>query len=766
MRRFLNIRPAGAGGQPRVRRVALVLLTLLAVASSLASPLTAQASLNDDLKNLPDDASPKEACHLLVKDGAIKASQETLCRKLIADGFEGAKKKSNDGSKTIAAAAICTIEALHQKIKNSEVADCSESVADTLSMDSGGFDPVGAVGGFIGGAVDAVGGAIGGAINDTILAGFKAIISLLFGGLQSAITVALVKWMTTIPNLSTGHVGGLERSVAVGAGGLLAATMTISIVRFWGSGLTGNGAWAGAEGVLRGAVAAVLIGTWPQIFGLALKASNALHAGILNGAVEAQLKDLFRDLDVIGLGGGLLVGGAVPMILAIIIAVVGMVMLLGLVAMKIVITALTIVLFCSMPLAFVLWPIPELAGVTRFCVSTLGAALAIPVVWCLVFGAFAAIGADTFSFSNTGKEEGILGTALNAAIIRPLVAIALLYLALVLPRRLLQVVPFFHSRPGAIRHIGTGMAVRAGFNAATPLGNMALGRAQAMGGPIGSLAGRFGGGGAGGAAAGAAAGAGGPREATAGSGRGEPTAKGNNYGQSGGPARAERGSQPPKAKPAGMEGKASGQTAGQAGGAQRSEHGPRGAGGQKSSGAKSGYAAMSDQQHAKAMEREPENFGGPRMMKPTQQRNDQIKERAGTMLADSGSGSAVSRQQVDGASSSLSSRPDLLEAARRASYDGKPDQAAGAFAEWSLTDNQHVSDQHRSAFSVLGSASPSQRKTALGEPGSPVRPSSGPGQAANGGSGGGRRVPPVEFKTAEPPPRRTPHAQPSSKGSG
>ena len=681
---------------------------------------------------------------------------------MIADGFEAAKKKSNDGSKTIAAAAICTIQALRQKIKNSEVADCSEKVAQALSMDSGGFDPVGTVGGIIGDAAGAVGGVIGGAINGTIVAGFKAIISLLFGGLQSAITVALVKWMTTIPNLSTGHVGGLERSVAVGAAGLLAATMTISIVRFWGSGLTGNGAWAGAEGVLRGAVAAVLIGTWPQIFGLALKASNALHAGILNGAVEAQLKDLFRDLDVIGLSGGLLVGGAVPMILAIIIAVVGMVMLLGLVAMKIVITALTIVLFCSMPLAFVLWPIPELAGVTRFCISTLGAALAIPIVWCLVFGAFAAIGADTFSFSNTGKDEGILGTALNAAIIRPLVAIALLYLALVLPRRLLQVVPFFHSRPGALRHIGTGMAVRAGFNAATPLGNMALGRAQAMGGAVGSLAGRFGGGGA----AAGGAGAGGPREATAAAGRGEPTARGNSHGQIGGPARAEHSSQRPKAKPLGMEGKASGQTAGQAGAAQRSEHGPHGGGGQKSSGDKSGYAAMSDQQHAKGMEREPDRFGGPRMMKPTQQRNDQIGERTGTMMADSGSGSAVSRQQVDGAASDLSSRPDLLEAARRATYDGKPEQAAGAFAEWSLTDNQHVSDQHRSAFSVLGSASPGQRKTALGEPGSPVRPSSGPGQAAGGGSGGGRRVPPVEFKTAEPPARRTPHPQPGSNGSG
>ena len=60
MRRFLNIRPAGAGGQPRVRRVALA-LALLAIVSSLASPLAAQASLNDDLQKLsPRTRVPKK----------------------------------------------------------------------------------------------------------------------------------------------------------------------------------------------------------------------------------------------------------------------------------------------------------------------------------------------------------------------------------------------------------------------------------------------------------------------------------------------------------------------------------------------------------------------------------------------------------------------------------------------------------------------------------------------------------------------------------
>jgi hypothetical protein len=745
-------------------------MALLAIALSLAAPV-AQASLNDDLKNLPGDASPKEACHVLIKDGAIKARQEGPCRKLVGKGFEAANKVSNNGTQTIASAAVCAIQALHQKIKQSEMAKCAQTVAETITGGGGGggFDPVGAVGGFLGGAVDTVTGAIGGAINDTIVAGFKAIIGLLFGGLQSAITVALIKWITTIPNLSGGHVGNLEASVAVGAGGLLAATMTISIVRFWGSGLTGDGAFAGAEGVMRGAIAAVMIGLWPNIFGLAIKLSNALQAGILGSAVQAQLKALFRDLDVIGLAGSVLTGGLIPMFLAIVIAVIGILMLLALVAMKIVITALTIVLFCAMPLAFVVWPIPEMAGITRFCLRSLCATIAIPVVWCLVFGSFAAIGADTFSFSNTGKEEGFMGTALDVAVVKPLVAIALLYLALVLPRRLLQVVPFFNGRPGAIRHIGTGMAVRAGFSYAPQAGKMALGRAQAVGG---AMAARFGGGGA--------AGAGSSGEVAAAGGRREGKASATTSGQAGGPKLREHSSQAAKggAKPdqngtGGRESKAGSTNSGKAGGPKVGEYSSQAKAGQSSQkGDTSGYGAMSDEQHAKAMERGDGPFGGPRTMNPSMDRLDAIAKRSQSMAADSSSGSAVSRGQVDAAVSDLKSRPDLLEAARKASFPRHHEETSGAFAEWSLSDNEHVSDRHRSAFSILGSATPSQRKGALGMPGSgngPGRPSSGPGQSAgdgSGGPGGGRRVPPLEFKSADPPVRRTPHPQPGSNGGG
>jgi hypothetical protein len=743
---FPNIRRAGAGHRPCARRLTATLAILLAFAVHLIAPPAVEAASGGGPgagsagnSFTPSAQSPQatQSSHRIQKQpcGVLLSAR-------LSGGSAGSGCQEPSDANSGNAVPVVDLNPAH-------------AAGDAL--------------GAAGDVVDTVTGAATDAVTGTILDGFKAIIGFLFGGLQSAITVALIKWIATVPNLSDGHVGDLEASIAVGAGGLLAATMTISIVRFWGSGLTGDGAWAGAEGVARAAVAATLIGLWPQIFDLAVRLSNALQHGILDEAVQAQLKALFRDLDVIGLGGGAAVGlasgvisgGLVPLFLAIVIAIVGMLMLLALVAMKIVITALTIVLFCAMPLALVLWPIPELSGLAKLCLRSLGVALAIPVIWCLVFGAFAAIGADTFSFHNTGKDEDIFGTALNVTIVRPLVAISLLYLALVLPRRLLQMAPMMGGgRAGFGRALATGATLRAGFHYGPQAGRMALDRASQMGGVAGRAAGRFGGGAT--AATGAAGRTSG--EPTAGGGAAkEGKASGQTSGRMSGPGRPEHGTNKAPEKP-GSEAKAAGTAGGQASG--RIGEGSSATSGPGKAGA-TGYAAMSDAQHAAQMERDSQ-FGGPRMSQPDPHRNEQIRQRAEGMLADSGAGSTVSRSQASAAANDLNGRSDLLESARRAAFKGTPEQAAGAFAEWSLTDNPHVSDQHRGAFQILGSASPSQRQNALGALGSGAapQPSKRPRQKGDGsnGNGDGGRVPGTESQSHEPPPRRTPHTQPGSNG--
>ena len=141
------------------------------------------------------------------------------------------------------------------------------------------------------------------------------------------------------------------------------------------------------------------------------------------------------------------------------------------------------------------------------------------------------------------------------------------------------------------------------------------------------------------------------------------------------------------------------------------------------------------------------------------------------------SGKAVSHAQVDGAISGLQSQPEFVQAARRASLHKDSELATGAFAEWSLSDNAAVTDTHRSAFSILGQASPAQRKSAFYsrlDGGGDGGGGGGNGGNANGGRGGsskspedsgGRRVPVRDQSTSPPPPPRVMPRQPGQNGS-
>ena len=738
-----KIRRAGVGRRPCARRLTATLAILLAFALHLIAPPAVEAASNGGVggsKGSSAASAPAQPSRFAQTPRPTRGSiQKQPCGVLLSAHLGGASPNRGcqepSGGSSEKAVPVVDLNPAH--------------VAE---------DAVGAAGD----VVDSVTGAAADAVTGTILDGFKAIIGFLFGGLQSAITVALIKWIATVPNLSDGHVGQLEANIAVGAAGLLAATMTISIVRFWGSGLTGDGAWAGAEGVARAAVAATLIGLWPQIFDLAVRLSNALQHGILDEAVQAQLKALFRDLDVIGLGGGAAVGlasgvisgGLVPLFLAIVIAIVGMLMLLALVAMKIVITALTIVLFCAMPLALVLWPIPELSGLVKICARSLGVALAIPVIWCLVFGAFAAIGADTFSFHNTGKDEDFFGTALNVTIVRPLVAISLLYLALVLPRRLLQMAPMMGGgRAGFGRALATGATLRAGFHYGPQAGRMALDKAQTV------AAARFGKGAAGGGKVNAAAtqpGGASSKDA----GKGGPKSPASSLRDS-----SAQAPKPGQARPGNGSGSANEMGESPAAAAHNAK--ARAAMGK-------GPMAANGTGPLKLAGGE---FGGPETQAMSDAKKNEIDHRQAEMGPRSKSGKAVSHAQVDGAISGLQSQPEFVQAARRAALHKDSELATGAFAEWSLSDNAAVTDTHRDAFNILGQASPSQRQSAFtrfdgsGEGGGGNGGGSG-GSAKGGKRGssesaepnGGRRVPVRDQSASPPPPPRAMPRQPGQNG--
>jgi hypothetical protein len=305
----------------------------------------------------------------------------------------------------------------------------------------------------------------GEAAGEIIKSGFEYIVNSLFGGVPTELTLAILRWLVQIPNFSGGSVREIEQTTSVIALALLACVMTISVARYWGAGLAGGGSGAGGfEGIARGVVAVAAIATWPFIFDLLSDLTGAAAKAVLSS--EEMKQNLAQVLSTaIGLtaipGAGLLVG--------IIIVVVGTVLLLCLVATKIIISAITVVIFVAAPLTFVLWVIPELGWIANTAMRVLAAVLAIPVIWALIFAAFGALWADTVLFRNNGEgsELGIAGSLADVAIVKPMVALALLYLAIVVPKRLVQMAPLLAGGGGPLA-AARGFATYAAYQQAMP----------------------------------------------------------------------------------------------------------------------------------------------------------------------------------------------------------------------------------------------------------------------------------------------------------
>lgn len=306
---------------------------------------------------------------------------------------------------------------------------------------------------------------------------FLWMLNMLFGGIQATLSIKLLTWLTTLPDFSGGQVAKIGRSLQIAAGAFLGCILTISIVRFWLGSYTSSGnASSGIEGVIRTAMAALLIGLWPKLFGMGVALTNAFSNALLNDAAKDRLQHLFAGLDMASLGiptagaaaggaVGLFVGAGISIMVWIIVSTASVVLFLGLIIMKIVVTAGTVIAFVAMPLALVLWPIPETSWVASMLAKAIAVLLAIPVIWILVFSAASAIGSDVFFLSNNGKNADFLGTGLNILLIKPLVACALLYMAIMLPSRLVKMVPL----AGGAKVPGSG-AARAVTNYATYAG--------------------------------------------------------------------------------------------------------------------------------------------------------------------------------------------------------------------------------------------------------------------------------------------------------
>jgi hypothetical protein len=277
--------------------------------------------------------------------------------------------------------------------------------------------------------VSSLAGDIANASSSIFVRGFVAILNSLFSGLEAKLTLHVLSWLTSIDNQSGGHVTSLYNLTSGMAIGLLAAVLTVSIVRYWlaGLSLSGSGGFEAIEALFRTLAAVGFLMVWPFLFGQLVALSNVVSSTILGDpALRAQIAHIINTVVLVTFTPG----GAVGLFISIVVAVAGGILFLGLLFMKVLLGAMITFLYVAMPLACILWPIDELSWIARFAMRAFMAALIVPVVWALIFATFAAVSVNALEFQGS---HGFMNQ-----VTQPLVAIAMLWMTITIPRTLVK----------------------------------------------------------------------------------------------------------------------------------------------------------------------------------------------------------------------------------------------------------------------------------------------------------------------------------------
>lgn len=273
----------------------------------------------------------------------------------------------------------------------------------------------------------AAGQVIGGSVGKLAVTAFDAVIHALFAPIAHFVNTQLLGWLVAVPDYAPAgsHVAATEQTVLAMAGAALGAVATISIARFWATGLAGHGASA-FEGLARVVGAALLLPVWPWIFHALIALSNDASSGLLGSASVTKAS---ANLLAVGVGAGVGLGFlGVGLFVAIVMAVVASVLLLGLLLMKVVLAISTVLVFIGMPVAIVLSPV--VSWLPRVIARAFLVCLAVPLVWALCFAASGAMLNDGLFLKGP--------SGLFDALLEPVAAIALLWVVVVLPAKLAQ----------------------------------------------------------------------------------------------------------------------------------------------------------------------------------------------------------------------------------------------------------------------------------------------------------------------------------------
>jgi hypothetical protein len=309
---------------------------------------------------------------------------------------------------------------------------------------------------------------------DAVVEGFLKILQAIFGGIEARLIAGVINALLTIPNFDSGHVAELERTTVAIAAGMLTAVLTLSILRYYIAGLTdsGSGGFEALQGLARvvGAVSFIIL--WPGLFNEVVKIPRLFNEALLgSGSVQHNVALLFDAALVLG-SGAFAVGAGVGLIFVILIGFIAALVFIALLWMKVLLSVLLMFLYVTMPLAVVLWPVPELSWLATSAMKVLFVALIVPCVWAILFALSAAINTDILTWVPTHS-------VIDTLIVRPLAGITLMVLCITIPRFLLRTAMIGpHGQPGGgrmWRAVTIGMlGARAGTGAARAVAGAAV----------------------------------------------------------------------------------------------------------------------------------------------------------------------------------------------------------------------------------------------------------------------------------------------------
>jgi len=302
-------------------------------------------------------------------------------------------------------------------------------------------DPTGAM-------TDAMKAALGGVL--------PTILNQLFSGLQANFTMSVFDGLVEVNDpTQNSNVGQLGDTIQALSFGLLAAVLTITFLRYYFQGLgSGFNGFEPAQAFMRviGACTAVIV--WPWAFSWAIELQQAFVNAFWNSpSLHDDLKRLFETLNFT-----FVAGAGFMWFIGILLAMAAAVLLIGLVCLKIILTASLVLLFVGMPLCLILWPIPEMSWLAGAAMRMLVTLLLIPIAWGLIFAAAAAVGMDALAFKGSDTFVDALS--------KPLVALSLMWLAFIVPKHLMRMammgLPMAGGRAGGgfISGMGRYMAAR------------------------------------------------------------------------------------------------------------------------------------------------------------------------------------------------------------------------------------------------------------------------------------------------------------------